>query len=366
MLILDWYHNLNKIIFQIITNGVTVSDGYKIKRVGNIYDDFKPAPWNRGGVKILYSPDGEAVGFYAVESSSITSLPNEIFNHQMKELDIEEPEQIADFMSKYGMVYHGFTEAAEEMDEYCKRTCPYRWGTLVDEEVDALVKSLAMPKYPWPDGRYETIQLWIGEYKRLSTWKCDSSEWEQKLFLVSYEEVKACIETMTNCVSLAKAIAKTDVEQEIETMMGFAKGEFYDESLYLDTYLNSHLTNIHPKVGVLYVGEGLPQNPSYNDSYEEYESYTKGSFMRALALQIRDFNIHLGEYRECKECGEIFVKRQSRKPNMRVHSDGEFCCDKCKNRFTQREYRKSPGYKLKQAEKRAKKPTPPADPGALE
>ena len=83
------------------------------------------------------------------------------------------------------------------------------------------------------------------------------------------------------------------------------------------------------------------------------------SLMNAIALQIRDFNIHLSDAHQCAECGEIFIVKQTDRATKRAHSDSKFCCDKCKNKNTQRRHRESAGYKQKQAKKKTaeKKPS---------
>ncbi len=347
-----------------------------IRRICGLTDEFQPEQWGISDVSILRdSHNNKALGFYCVEnpyenSCFINSLPDEIFNHQLKELNIDDPEDVAKFMSNYGIIYWDTPESTQQMDEYNEHTY------LLD--CDSMSHAVGYSALNWSNeyktdtrsgklpGRDKTMQLWADELLKASALEKDPIEGkrnhEPKYFLVSYDEVVSFLSKMIECANLAKSVAQSDSEETVSQLMGWEyHGREGFESLVedCDALINAHLVSIHPKIGMLY--EEYDDTPSFKSFWMDYERWSlvgafyPGSFAKALALQIRDFNLHMSEYRTCKECGEIFIKKQApNKSTSRSRSNSEFCCDKCKNNNAAKRYRKSPGYKLKEEQRKKK------------
>ena len=343
-----------------------------VRRVANIYDDFKPVLWSLGKVEILRNDAGEAVGFYYMwapykKGFNIKSyrdeLPSEIFNHQLKELDVDDPEALADFMTEFGMIFDSWAGNIDEMAQYNRFVNVECYGRPSVEGIDAMIRlegSFITPRAWHTNCRYDTKLLWQEEYKRMLTYaeNDDWSSFEPKRFLVSYGEVRENIELVYEMVKLAKAASTSEEEIPLAEALGIDRAGLFDEILYLDEMLNGLLHVYHPKIGFQYIVDGVAGEPTYHcDLYDIHDSdgAMSASIMNAIALQLRDFNIHLSDAHQCAECGEIFIVKQTTRATRRSHSDSKFCCDKCKNKNTQRRHRESAGYKQKQAKKKAKK-----------
>ncbi|ACV22435.1 Uncharacterised protein [Slackia heliotrinireducens] len=349
-----------------------------LRRVANIYNDFKPVLWKTGKVELLRDDDGNVIGFYhfwkpwahGIDVKSYRdSLPPEIFNHQLKELDVDDPEAVAEFMTEYGMIFDSWAGNISEMAQYNRFVNVESYGRPSVESIDAMARiegSWITPRAWYTENRYNTKMLWEAEYKRMRAC-AESDDWssfEPKQFLVSYGEVKENIGLVFEMVKLAKAASQYEEEDPLAEALGIDRSGLFDEILYLDEMLNGLLHVYHPKVGFQYILDGVPGNPTYHcDLFDIHDSEgaMSASFMNAVALQIRDFNIHLSDAHQCAECGEIFIVKQTARATKRAHSDSKFCCDKCKNKNTQRRHRESAGYKQKQAKKKASMKKPSKD-----
>lgn len=104
--------------------------------------------------------------------------------------------------------------------------------------------------------------------------------------------------------------------------------------------LQRHSNGIHSSLDIL---------DSTNDQlYTTNCKQSPGGFQQALALQLWQFTLEAKTgFTICKECGQPFVRKQTKAKKSQSRSSSVFCCDKRKNRFVQREYRKSPGYRMK-------------------
>lgn len=335
-----------------------------MKRVANVYNDFKPIPWLYGEISVLKDEDGLPLGFYCSEKNTVReSLPAEIFNHQMKGLSHEDADALAAFMSEFGVIFDSWPGALGEMSQYCKFVDVRRYGKPDISQIDAAINYLESGIGLGPQtsqGRLFTHDLWVSEYERMRVFASEGWDaFEPRLFLVSIEEVCENLDTISSLVKLAKSASQSEDEETISLLAGIERCNLTDEILYLDQTLNALLHVFHPKVGFQYVIDGQPGKPTYDcDYWESVDDFgpTSASLMNAIALQIRDFNLRLSDARQCAECGEIFIVKQSSKPVKRAHSDSMFCCDRCKNRHAQRKHRSTEGYKQKQARK---KPFPP-------
>ena len=109
--------------------------------------------------------------------------------------------------------------------------------------------------------------------------------------------------------------------------------------------LQRQLKDAHPVLALRDLTEGVTLTPA--------TERTAGSLEEAIALQLWNFTLEArGGFTVCKECGQIFVRKQSKARGGASRSTSLFCCDRCKNRYAQREHRKTEGYRLKQERRR--------------
>ena len=341
----------------------------RLRRVANIYGDFKPILWVVGEVGILRNESGKALGFYYENQGKSSwdtfdwreDIPVEFFNHQLKDVDGGTPEELAALMSEYGMIFDSWPGAINEMALYSRTVNVRKWGTPSIEEIESQIEQLdthVSSVFP-SEGRRKTKALWKAEYRRLEEYAKKGWEgYRPRTFMVSIEEVRENIDLVFDMADLAKAASQSDTEDDIARIVDIARYDFFDTILDLDRMLNDLLHVFHPMVGFQYIVDGEEGKPTYycdqQDIHEE-DGSEPASLMNAIALQLRNFNINLGSARQCSECGEVFIVKQTKRPSKRPHSDSMFCCDKCKNRYAQRKHRESPGYKLSQSRKRRAK-----------
>ncbi len=393
---------------------------------------------------VLRDIDGEAIGFYEHvdipeqgddlgsffgnlydenNRSTISALPCEMFNHELKELDLENAEALASFMTKYGMIFQinsGFlawqayirveknlTGTLDALTVALDEAIPGsgEWSSLLLRQ--QVIVDYMLERYgPNIEERFveSKINMFEVDLKTagddeplfekifgMSTQECkekihvlkkgsipddireEISHIESVVslqplrraiaypgyqggrgvaffpFLVSIEEVRQQVKSFLSCARIAKALMAERDSKRIAEMLSLPDE---DEAVFIirsyDEFISNHLKTVSPSMGIISKpSEGCAPSvylPGSND----------GSLCCALALQIRKFNL-MGEehYNVCDECGEIFVERRSKGRKNKSHEDASFCCDRCKNRHTQRNYRKSPGHRLKQQKKKA-------------
>lgn len=328
---------------------------YKIKRAFSIREAFKPHPWYVRGVVPVLGSSGEPIAYCEVDGPSklMRELPCEIFNHELKHLDVSSGEEFASFMSEFGLVgcfekrRDSFASLLSELD-----VSDWEQVSRFEEDTDFLA---FLPKepldcfIPWSEieKRYTELREGVSELAKGS----------RVLRVVSAAEATTTAWSLLSSAKTAKAIMQSDNPETIAELAGISIDGLYDEIQGDDEYLNWLLRGISPEIGIVIdMPDGTSGKPSFNDLILEYKH---GCFEQAAALQIWEFSLHGDGYFTCCECGEVFVRKRSTNRKGSPRSTSAFCCDRCKNRYTQREYRKSPAYKLKQSQKKTKKPTPP-------
>ncbi|MDO4539253.1 MAG: hypothetical protein Q4B54_13900, partial [Coriobacteriales bacterium] len=169
--------------------------------------------------------------------------------------------------------------------------------------------------------------------------------------IVTPSDVEFAVDDLLSAAHLAKAFMQTDDPQKLADLANGGNLDVFDTFWSTCERLNKYLEGISPQFGFVEVHKGVPSDPTFVISRNR-----AGSFEQAAALQIWEFALKgcNDSYRVCSECGEIFVTKQSASTRTRKPSDKSkaFCCDKCKNRYRQREHRKTPGYKAKQESKK--------------
>ena len=77
----------------------------KAELVFSINQTFAPPPWPVGEVKPLFDERGELLAYSFMPSGHFRDeLPPELFSHEMKDLNMDDPTMVAGFMSDYGLI----------------------------------------------------------------------------------------------------------------------------------------------------------------------------------------------------------------------------------------------------------------------
>ena len=253
-----------------------------------------------------------------VGANILRDLPVEFFSHELKALNYSDPEEAARFFTEYGLF--GYVENIG-MISLARSVAKQRIG-----------KSDYMSRFDHAIREFDAKGYQIVQFAPLA-----ESMRETEILLRYAQIVKGCATSETN--------------EALATFLGCERAGL--ESLIHDTFLEVNKRFFSSaSVSVGYTNDG--KNASFPGA-----AIADGSLGQAIALQIKQFaaDIESG-YLQCSECGEIFVHKQSSKTRTRKPSRNAkavFCCDRCKNRFAQREHRKTPGYRNKQDMKRADK-----------
>lgn len=319
---------------------------------------FKPASWGVPEVKVVYGASGEPLAFAAISnfncSNKIRSgLPVEFFNHQLLEVDYKDPEKFAAFMSEYGFIPSLLTKPAGGADmrrlvESLASLDPYDWESV--RQFESLYGY--MPKA----GPSEAYVGWDEISAHYAQLKEAVAEVDAKLRqaqegknilnevrvrgLVSIERAQCNFEDWLYCAKYIKAMACFTTRKELADMLGEEEVGLMRRAAGAANIIQRHLNGIHPSLDIF--------DSTNNQLYTTHCKQSPGGFQQALALQLWQFTLEAKTaFTICKECGQPFVHKQTKKKKGQSRSSSVFCCDKCKNRFAQREYRKSPGYRMK-------------------
>lgn len=319
---------------------------------------FKPASWGVPEVKVLYSSSGKPLVFAAISTFHCTTkkrseLPVEFFNHQLLELDYKNPEKFAKFMSEYGFIpslqdkpaggpgMQRITKDLASLDPYDQESiCRFeeRYGYMPTAGFSANLGN-------WDEAFAHYIELKGAvakvEAKLLSGQKDKNVLTEVRIRgLVSIERAQYNFEDWLYCTKYIKAMACVKTRKELACMLGESELGVMGRAAGAVNIIQRHLNRIHPCLDIL--------DSSNDQLFTTHCMQSPGGFQQALALQLWQFTLEAKTgYTLCKECGQPFVHKQTKTKRSQSRSSSVFCCEKCKNRFAQREYRKSPGYRRK-------------------
>ena len=102
-----------------------------------------------------------------------------------------------------------------------------------------------------------------------------------------------------------------------------------------DAILRDMLKPYHPEVFMIHDDFEMT-----GDWYHTINRLHETSFMNAASYQLYELNRDLDKARHCRECGRLFVRRQTQnKATGGTRSRSVYCCDRCRNRATQRKHR---------------------------
>lgn len=332
----------------------------RIERVFNIAQKLEPVWWGVCEVVPLRGEDGRALAYCERGlPRGLSELPAEMFNHEMMGVDASDPDQMAAFMSDYGLL--GFRperrhrivpsildiegpDDVRRVDEtyglyesHCGRPCPWR---SLDEEMVAWYASLrdALRREGYSEISRDGLNPYCADF----------------LYLMTAEEVRESFECLLRSGLACAAVAKYQEVNEVRDYLNglsYCKRSLFDlgderetveEVRRLDRFLVGRLAGMTPKIGFIEVageegGEGAYRRgpASYEDEFAESEG---GCLDLAIALQIYNFAQDSSRCKVCDYCGKVFVEKRSpgRKGAPRVSS---FCSDSCQNSKKQKEYR---------------------------
>ena len=320
---------------------------------------FETREWQVPEVRVLEDAQGNPLAFVALSEAIGCSrrrhgLPTEFFNHQLVELDYRDPYKLAAFMSEYGFLgktlggsslSRNIVRALEELDETSR------------ESIRAFEEHFGyMPNaYPsegpvdW-DGVFDHYYALKRAVARLDA-KLEEAQSDSPLTarlgvcgLVSIKRAEYLYEDWLFAAAHIKALVQFHTPQELAAALGEDEYCVVRNCLNATRIVQRHLVEVHPVLGVLDVTEG--------QAMMAHDGGSLGSFEEALALQLWNFTLEAkGGFRLCKECGQVFVHKQGKSRSGASRSSSQFCCDRCKNRYAQREHRKTEGYRLKQQRK---------------
>ena len=335
--------------------------------VNSIETLFEAKPWRVPTVRVLRDSEGNPIAFAAISSSAHQTkfrkaLPAEFFNHQLIDLDYSNPNKFASFMSEYG-----FIGASDRQNSRCNKS--HRRTKLSNkieeidptstESIDRFEEDFGYMALHYPselgyalhreqicDHYKELKTAFKKASKQLSDAQKNASPLERAVIgeLISIDRAKYLFEDWLYCSKHIQAILLN------RTVADLAKALNEDEYVVIRNcrgarnILQRHLEEAHPRLDIFNITE--------NDWITGGDA-DLGSFEQALALQLWNFTIEAKNgFTVCKECGNAFVHKQTKSRKGNSRSTSQFCCDKCKNRFTQRKHRQTEGYKLKAKKKK--------------
>ena len=323
---------------------------------------FETCTWRVPEVRVLTSPQGRPLAFVAITklhniAKERIGLPVEFFNHQLLDLDYKDPEKFAAFMSKYGFIgptFYGFRKDEElakallNLDPYDRESVS-RFEKKFGYMPNAYLSCLAND---WHDIglHYAELKSAFSEVKS----KLEETQGNNTILnelkirgLVSIERAQYMFEDWLYCVNHIQAMVRYKTPQELAEALGENEYGVIGNCIGAQKILQRNLEGIRPRLDILNVTE--------NEYVTGRTDHPQGSFEQALALQIWNFILESKNgFTVCKECGKAFVHKQTKSRKAQSRSTSVFCCDKCKNRYSQREHRKTEGYRLKQSRKAGK------------
>lgn len=300
-----------------------------IRPVFSLEKTFEPYTWYvpEQVAPVFNSETGEFMAYVFDTAPAMChdrdSLPTEIFNHELKSLDLDNPVEIAAFMSEYGWIGKPhyffddeFVRVVSVVNDLCECGSHYvpdgaSVSSMGYDEIETVHRVFGR------DLMAEVQELWPfpERVKALSYCTYSTTDRILRRFMDTADAARALIGSDNLGESAIKRACRT---------------------------ISDSLEGIHPMLGYV-IDSGAPRFPDDDIS---------GSFEQALSLQLWNF-VLIGSkegYRVCTRCGNVFVQKRSESKRTRKASAGgnSFCCDKCKSAYTSRMHRMTPGYLQKQ------------------
>ena len=317
---------------------------------------YEACEWDVPFVRVLENGEGEPLALVAIcqlhgRARTRHGLPTEFFSHQLVELDYKNPYELASFMNEYGFmgpVYNKFLEDQQFLEALENLNVSDNESIRLFEEKYHYFPSVAqthlMLNNEESSAHYKDLKQAVKALSvRLREQQPDTLTFDAWSIrgLVSIPRAQYLYEDWLFCASHIKAMVQYHTPKDIAKALGEDECSVIRSCEGACNIVQRYLNNIHPTLDVI----DLSAEAFVSDGDWSH----RGSFGQALALQLWMF-VHESKesYSICKECHGVFVHRQSRTKSSQSRSSSQFCCDKCKNRYSQRQHRKSPGYQLRQ------------------
>lgn len=302
-------------------------------------ENWGPLPWPVYEVEPLFDRHGNVMAYCErlPYRGTLGSLPTEVFNHQLRDdADPSNPLLFASFMSGFGLL--GTPQRRDR-----------RVAAIMDVETEEQARSTdrlyGFLNVLDPAARYEERLPWYqdmqraAEAKGLGWRKSDDSLndlFQTRAFVTAYDAARTR-ELLIEGVKVVVAFLKYEDSGDIARFLEMPEDQVFDHIADCVSYLNWLLEFASPQMGAR-PKDGAPE--AYLPIAEEHEIYEReGCLAAAIAHQIYRLTKGGGNYRECKECGTVFVERQTAGRKGSSRSTASFCCTRCKNRHMQRRYR---------------------------
>jgi len=329
----------------------------QVKRTFSIGETFEPRPWMLLEVFPVKDEEGKILAYCGMENPEMagirSDLPTEIFSHQLKDLDLFDVCAVANFMTAYGMI-GSYNAVRYDMGFYLEHghfDLSDSKGILDFENAYHFESGIIATGLSLISENHLTYyQNLLKGMQQIVDRERDGSLQSIRC-IVSDVEVKRSIGELQRCAKITKALVQTSSLSKIAHLVGVSADRVRHEIQESDKYINYLLRGVFPEMGIREVSNG-------KEVVTPHEGLTLdkvGSFEEAVVLQLWEFALEGGSYRTCKECRQVFQRKQTNSRKSTARSDSAFCCDRCRNRFTQREHRKTDGYKLKQQKIREQK-----------
>ena len=317
---------------------------------------FRPRPWPVYEVRVLEDEEGTPLALVAVSRiggarKTLDGLPEEFFSHQLTDLDYLDPHELAKFMSTYGWMGPELKTLSEQ--EAFERELAALDTTDV-AAIDRFEKRFryAPHHYLSADGgrpdetrtHYASLQTAFAvlvERLREAQPGANVLTEARVCSIISTGYARYLYEDWLYCARHIKAMVRYHTPQELSAALGEDELSVISNCEGAVNILQRQLKDAHPVLALRDLTEGVTFTPATERA--------AGSLEEAIALQLWNFTLEAkGGFTVCKECGQVFVRRQSKTRKGSARSTSLFCCDRCKNRYAQREHRKTEGYRLKQ------------------
>lgn len=339
---------------------------------------FQPKQWRIGEVVPIFDKNGDLL-IYArhIEQSVRNSLPTEIFHHQLKELDLHNPWEVAAFMSEFGMFGN---HSRVEVDFY-----DYRGTDLKDILLSLMkfhpervpVHTKAKKIFDWHESDFEEIERAFfpgGMESSLRSAMQEQFMPRERELLEGLDETDPDMSMFSESGSLScSSVTPSMVKQEYEQLMTSAfvadalvsepeliqndAGEFFERKgisaswiCDLEHFITFGLAGLNEYINDISISVGYFSEKT-NEPIFPGHSFMFGTLEQAIGLQIQEFLFHAmhdGCF-ICSHCGQVFAQKQSGSTNARKRrpsaNTDAFCCVKCKNARHSRKHRESPAYK---------------------
>jgi|GEM_PF-5913203 len=306
--------------------------------------DWAPAPWDVGTIVPLFNSEGVVLAYaekYDGKWRKRTGLPKKKLESPI-EIDTASPAKLSKLMSDFGLIGRPAIRDLRAQsvmsvvteDDAIETDRKYR---LDRGENPNRADGLWLPqdKLTW----YQAMQA--AAIDNELGWKPASesiNDFTLGAMFVTTQQVKNALCDMVKIHKTVLAMQHTNDQNEISDILEIPQDEVWDHVVYCADKLNELLTGIHPGISINPPDGSDRQNYPLSEDHER--NLPEGTFDQAYALAIYKQALGKAGARRCKECHKVFTERKTKGRKSSSRSTAQFCSDKCKNRYMQRERRK--------------------------